>query len=397
MRKVDPKVDEAIQTLNMKDGPSRRKLLTGTGLVSATAAASALLAACSSSGTGTESVTQSAAAAVAGNFPKTPPWQFWFVNHVTTNLFFVPTIFGMGDAAALLGLPKPKWTGSTSSTIATMISAINTAVAAKANGIATTVINSTPTDTSFRTPVANAMNAGIPVVSYNADGPIIKGVAYPGTNRLCYVGQALYLSGQQMGQQIKTLAKPGEVVIFIATPGTANIQPRYDGAASVLTPAGYTVKMVATGASTAVEGPAEKAFLIGSKNITGAFAVDAGSTEELGPTLASLGLAGKIPAGGFDLTPGTLTAINAGQLDFTINQDPYLQGFLPTLYLYLFNLTGGLVSPPNTDTGLSFITKSNVGPYLKYSTTYEGSTGATKPTLVPRSGPIENPIATTST
>lgn len=397
MRKVDPKVDEAIQTLNMKDGPSRRKLLTGTGLVSATAAASALLAACSSSGTGTESVTQSAAAAVAGNFPKTPPWQFWFVNHVTTNLFFVPTIFGMGDAAALLGLPKPKWTGSTSSTIATMVSAINTAVAAKANGIATTVINSTPTDTSFRTPVANAMNAGIPVVSYNADGPIIKGVAYPGTNRLCYVGQALYLSGQQMGQQIKTLAKPGEVVIFIATPGTANIQPRYDGAASVLTPAGYTVKMVATGASTAVEGPEEKASLIGSKNITGAFAVDAGSTEELGPTLASLGLAGKIPAGGFDLTPGTLTAINAGQLDFTINQDPYLQGFLPTLYLYLFNLTGGLVSPPNTDTGLSFITKSNVGPYLKYSTTYEGSTGATKPTLVPRSGPIENPIATTST
>ena len=46
--KFDPKVDEAIQTLNMKDGPTRRKLLTGTGLVSATAAASALLAACSS-------------------------------------------------------------------------------------------------------------------------------------------------------------------------------------------------------------------------------------------------------------------------------------------------------------------------------------------------------------
>ena len=45
MRKVDPKVDEAIQTLNMKDGPTRRRLLAGTGLVSATAAASALLAA----------------------------------------------------------------------------------------------------------------------------------------------------------------------------------------------------------------------------------------------------------------------------------------------------------------------------------------------------------------
>ena len=40
MRKIDPKVDEAIQTLNMKDGPSRRKLLAGTGLVSAAGAAS---------------------------------------------------------------------------------------------------------------------------------------------------------------------------------------------------------------------------------------------------------------------------------------------------------------------------------------------------------------------
>ncbi len=71
---------------------------------------------------------------------------------------------------------------------------------------------------------------------------------------------------------------------------------------------------------------------------------------------------GKIPAGGFDLTPGTLSAIKAGQVNFTINQDPYLQGFLPALYLYMFNLTGGLVLPPDTDTGLSFVTKNNVGP-----------------------------------
>ncbi len=200
-----------------------------------------------------------------------------------------------------------------------------------------------------------------------------------------------------MGQRIKALAKPGEIVIFIATPGTANIQPRYDGAASILQSAGYTVKMVQTGATTSAEGPAEKAFLIGNKNLTGAFAVDAGSTELLGQQLQSTGLAGKIPAGGFDLTPGTLTAIKNGQLDFTINQDPYLQGFLPALYLYLYNLTGGLVLPPDTDTGLSFVTKDNVGPYMSASTTYEGSTGASKPSLVPRTGPIQNPVATTST
>ncbi len=395
-KKIDPVVDEAIETLNMKDGPTRRRLIEGAGLFSATAAASALIAACtsssSSSATPTAGASSSGAAkAVAGNFPKTPPWQFWFVNHVTTNLFFVPTQNGMKDAAALLGLPAPKWGGSTSSSATEMVSYLNTATAAKANGIATTVI----TATSFTTPVKNAMDAGIPVISYNADGVVTNGVPDIGTNRLCYVGQALYNSGVAMGNRIKSLiSSPGEVVIFIATPGSGNIQPRFDGAASVLKPAGFTVKSAATGALTSGEGAAEKAFLTGAKaTLKGAFAVDAGSTQFLGPSLASVGL--KIPAGGFDLTPGTLNAINAGQLNFTIDQNPYLQGFLPVMYLYLFNLTGGLVAPPNTDTGLTFVTKSNVGPYLNTKTSYEGS-ASPPPTLVPRSGPIQNPLATTS-
>ncbi len=114
MRKVDPKVDEAIETLNMKDSPTRRTLLSGAGLVSATAAASALLTACGSS----PSSASSGAKALAGDFPKTPGWQFWFVNHVTTNSFFVPTQYGFADAAALLHLPVPKWGGSTDSVAA---------------------------------------------------------------------------------------------------------------------------------------------------------------------------------------------------------------------------------------------------------------------------------------
>jgi simple sugar transport system substrate-binding protein len=391
MRKVDPKVEEAIETLNMKDGPSRRKLLTGTGLVSATAAASALLAACGSSGSaGTK--TSSAAAATAGNFPKTPKWQFWFVNHVYSNPFFVPTQYGFQDAAALLDIPTPKWGGSAStSSVSQMVSFLNTAIAAKANGIATTVISST----GFTAPVKSAMDAGIPVVSYNADGTVTNGKADIGTNRLCYVGQALYQSGQAMGSRIKSLiSSPGDVVIFIATPGTGNIQPRYDGAKSILEPAGFTVKEIATGAATSGEEAAENSYLLAHKTIKGAFAVDAGSTQFLGPVLAKNGLAGKIPAGGFDLTPGTLTAIKAGQLDFTIDQNPYLQGFLPTLYLYLYQLSGGLLSPPDTDTGLTFVTKDVVSAY-QVSSRFEGSTTAQK--VIGRSGAINNPMGTTST
>jgi simple sugar transport system substrate-binding protein len=399
-KKIDPVVDEAIQRLNMKDGPSRRKLLEGAGLFSATAAASALIAACTSSSTssassGATSASASATAAAAGNFPSTPKWQFWFVNHVYTNTFFVPTQYGFADAAALLDIPTPKWGGSAStSSVAQMVSYLQTAIAAKANGIATTVINST----GFTTPVMDAMNAGIPVVTYNADGTVnSSGVADIGTNRLCYVGQALYLSGQQLGERIKSLVTtPGEIVIFIATPGTGNIQPRYDGAASVLKAAGYTVSEIATGSSTSVELAAEKAYLLGHKGVKGVFAVDAGSTSFIPQAVAGAGLPASTPTGGFDLTPTTLAAIKAGTLDFTINQNPYLQGFLPTLYLYMYNLSGGLVPPPDTDTGLSFVTKTTVDPYLASSSRFEGSTTAQKVIPLP-SGAIQNPIATTST
>jgi len=170
-KKVDPVVNEAIETLNMKEGPTRRRLIEGAGLFSATAAASALIAACtsSSSSSATSTASASATTAAAGNFPKTPAWQFWFVNHVYTNTFFVPTQYGFADAAALLGLPTPKWGGSAStSSVSQMVSFLQTAIAAKANGIATTVINST----GFTTPVQDAMNAGIPVITYNADGTV---------------------------------------------------------------------------------------------------------------------------------------------------------------------------------------------------------------------------------
>jgi simple sugar transport system substrate-binding protein len=377
MRKVDPKVEEAVETLNMKDGPTRRKLLSGTGLISATAAASALLAACSSS-----SSTATAAKAAAGNFPSTPPWKFAFVNHVTTNPFFVPTQYGFEDAAALLGIPKPSWTGSATSNVPQMVSATNAAISAKANGIAVAVISAT----AFTTPVANAMNDGIPVVSYNADG----NTGDPGTNRLAYIGQDLFVSGQALGQKIAAaMPNGGDAVGFIATPGTANIQPRIDGAKQALGASGKNIKFtsVASGAELPQENTTINAYVLAHKaTLKGIFAVDAGSTQTVGQIIAKYNLQSQVASGGFDLTPQTLSAIKAGSLGFTIDQQPYLQGFLPAIYLYMFNLSGGLVNPAETNTGLTFVTKANVGPYQTTTSRYEGSSTAQK--YIKRSGPI---------
>jgi simple sugar transport system substrate-binding protein len=379
MKEVDPKVDEAIQTLNMKDGPTRRKLLTGTGLVSATAAASALLAACSST---SSSGSTSTAKSTAGNFPSTPPWKFTFVCHVTTNPFFVPTQYGLADAAALLGIPKPSFVGSANSSVPEMVSATNAAISSKANGIAVAVISTT----AFKAPVANAMNDGIPVVSYNADG----NVGNPGTNRLAYIGQDLFVSGQALGQRIAaSMPNGGDAVGFIATPGTANIQPRIDGAKQAIQTSGKNINFtsVASGALLPQENTTINAYVLAHKStLKGIFAVDAGSTQTVGQMVKKYNLQGKVASGGFDLTPQTLSAIQGGSLDFTIDQQPYLQGFLPVLALYLFNLSGGLVAPPETNTGLTFVTKANVGPYLNTTSRFEGSSTAQK--YIKRSGPI---------
>jgi simple sugar transport system substrate-binding protein len=383
MREVDPVVDEAIETLNMKDGPTRRRLLRGAGLFSTTAAASALISACTSAST------SSAAGGAASNFPTVPSWQFWFINHVTTNPFFTPTQYGMADAAKLLGLKPPKWEGSTNSVISEMTSAFQQAVAAKADGIAVPVIDAT----AFTAPIKGAMQDGIPVMSYNSDGVYTKGKPVIGSNRLAYVGQSLFVSGQSMGNEIKKLIPGGgEIVIFIATPGTGNIQPRYDGAVSVLG-SSFKVHEIATGAETAQEPPAEKAYLLAHKNIKGAFAVDAGSTEVLGAQLKATGV--KVPSGGFDTLGQTVSNIKSGLMDFTIYQDPYLQGFLPVLYMYLYNLSGGQLVPPDTDTGLTVVTKDNIAQINKSSRFQGGSSG--QQYLARPAGAIKNPMATTST
>jgi simple sugar transport system substrate-binding protein len=186
--------------------------------------------------------------------------------------------------------------------------------------------------------------------------------------------------------------KSGDTAVgFIAQPGSLNIQPRMDGATQALTAAGMKVmfgnKGVDTGASATQEAQTLPAFLQShGSSIQGAFAVDGGDTALLGTSLQKYGLVGKVAAGGFDLEPQTLTAITAGQINFTVDQSPYLQGFLPTLYMYLFQLSGGLVSPPTTDTGLKFVVKSNAGAYTATPSRFEGSTSAQK--YIPHTGAI---------
>ncbi len=377
MSKVDPVVEQAVDTLDL-NRVTRRRLLGGIGLTSASLAASALLAAC----TNNDDKSGDAAAAGAGDFPETPRWRFVFINHVTTNPFFTPTQYGAQDACALLNC-EFQFTGSKDSIVAEMVNATNTAISGKADGIAIAVVDKD----AFQAPVDKALDAGIPVVSYNADGARDD----KGTNRLAYIGQGLYESGFALGQRaIEAGLDSGDVVGFIATPGALNIQPRIDGASDAIKQSGKSLNFTAVGTNADVTRGLSiiDAYAQGHPDLAGMLAVDAGSTQSVGQVAEKYSMRDKglKVAGGFDLVPETLNAINGGSLDFTIDQQPYLQGFLPVLYLYLYKLSGGLMFPSETNTGLLFVTKDNVKPYLDTKTRFEGS--STEQQVVPRSGAI---------
>jgi simple sugar transport system substrate-binding protein len=296
-----------------------------------------------------------------------PGWRFVFVNHAMTNPFFGPARYGIEDAAALLGV-RHEWTGSLRSSVGEMVAAMRKAIRQGADGIAVSIID----PTAFNAPTAEALRRGIPVISYNADGG-------RGNQRLAYVGQDLYQSGLKFGARIAQLVREGDVAIFIATPGQLNIQPRVDGALDAIRDSGkpINVRVVASGVAVGAELERIEATYLRHKGLRGMFAVDAGSTQGVADVMRRHDLHRRgVRAGGYDLLPRTLRSVADGRLDFTIDQQPYLQGFLPIQQLFLHRYSGGLVSPADTNTGLLFVTKRNVKPYVTTASRYEGSSAA---------------------
>ncbi len=361
--------EEAVERLEDLDrgnagrrGFDRRTFLRRTAMTGVAAGSvSTLLTACGSSAS-------SGGGGASGVFGSGKSYKFVFVNHVTTNPFFVPTQYGAADACKLLGCSY-QWTGSESSNVNQMVNALNSAVTGGADGIAVALIDLH----AFNAPVEAALKAKIPVLAYNADAA--------GNARLAYVGQDLFKAGEKMGERIASAVGSGDVALFIATPGAANLQPRIEGAQQAIKASGkpITVHTVATGAAVPAELSTIDAYWVGHPNTKGMYAVDGGSTQSLAQVMQKYSLPGKgIKSGGFDLTEVTQKLLQEGNLEFTIDQQPYLQGFMPVLQLYLYKQSGTLSGLAEVDTGLKFLDKETIGPYVSSKSRYEGTSTEAK-------------------
>ena len=292
-----------------------------------------------------------------GGLPK-KPFKFFFVCHVTLDQFFTPAIYGIQDACAAFGC-QYQWTGSQKNVVSEMVTAMQTAIAEKADGIAVCLVD----PKAFDAATDQAVAAGIPVIAFNADMP-----AGSPNKRAAYVGQPLFQSGYNAAAKwLASVPKGSHVMLEIGVPGSLNTQPRLDGAKQYIKEQGdaWTYDVVDAGPDPASEISRIESYYLSHKDVKGLFGTGGSDTYACGFVSNKYGLAkAGVAVAGFDLFPQTLGFIKSGDVNFTVDQQAYLQGFLPVQQMYLWHLSGGLLGPADTDTSRAYVTKDNIDLYL---------------------------------
>jgi simple sugar transport system substrate-binding protein len=230
--------------------------------------------------------------------------------------------------------------------VAKQVSGINAAIAAGAKVIATSV----PDASALKDPLTKASKKGIEIITVNSGlGAFDTLPTYE-----VHVGQTEDIAGKGAGKQFKK-AGAKKVLIVIHEASNSGLQQRAAGVKSVL--GGANVKVLTI--------PGAKSDIPGTKaKVKAAFNADKKLDSFLGldpdvtiPCISSVPKGTKI--GTFDVG-GAIKEIQAGRMLFAIDQQQYLQGYLPVVFAVLFvsNLnTVGNGQPVLTGPGI--ISKAN--------------------------------------
>jgi simple sugar transport system substrate-binding protein len=234
---------------------------------------------------------------------------------------------------------------------------IDEAISARLDGL----VVSLPDVDGLAPAIRRAVRAGIPVVSINSGSDRFRELGI-----LAHVGQPEYRAGLEAGTR---MAKNGvrDLLCVNQEVGNAGLAERCRGIAAAMRKVHGRSREVGVD----LQHPAESQRRI-------AQAVTTGKTDgilTLGPNgaaaaLAAIeasGLRGQIQLATFDLSPEVLQAVRAKRMLFAVDQQPYLQGYLPIDLLaerarHLLMPARGLIP-----TGPQFVTPANAGRVLALS------------------------------
>ena len=221
--------------------------------------------------------------------------------------------------------------------------------------------------------IKQATAAGIPVVVDNTGLD-----TYLSDGAIGFVGEIPAVSGTNAG---KALLSAGMLHVVCVNTSPQNPVPlqRCEAAESVIKPSGGTMSVLnipladvtnPSAIATDVEG-----YLSSHKSIDGVLSVAAQATPACVTAVQKLGVSASVKVASFDVDLGVLQGIQAGTIQFTTDQQPFLQGYYPILILSQF-VKYGLRPTAPVDTGGFIVTKSNIANYFKVNKTYPGVIGA---------------------
>ncbi len=272
---------------------------------------------------------------------------FHMVTHSDDGVFWSVVKKGAEDAAAALGV-NMVWSPS-SNDPSKQVSDIEAAVAAGSDGIGVSLANPEAV-----TPAAQAaVAAGIPVVTLNS------GIGqYQEIGAITHIGQTELDAGRGAGEFFNELGAT-KLLCAQQEQGNVGLEERCQGAAETFN-GDVATQFVGLDSSPDEQINTIAAALQADADINAVFGVGPNVAVRAVEACAQAGRDCSI--GGVDISEDLIAAIEAGDIDFTIDQQQYLQGYLAIVVLYLnvtnLNTVGG-GSP--VFTGPGFVTTDNVG------------------------------------
>jgi len=234
---------------------------------------------------------------------------------------------------------------------------IQNAIDSKVDGIATTLV----TPEALIPNVKKAVAAGIPVDSFNSGLNF-----YKQAGALTHFSSDEFLAGQQAGQKAKA-AGAKKVLCVIQQAGSVALEDRCRGVKDSF---GSTQNIQVNGADDSAVTSAIQAKLSEDKGINWVITLGAAQALDTIKAIPAAGSSAKV--GTFDLNIDAAQAVQDGTLQFAIDQQPYLQGYLAITQLYLYLKNGNIMGGGKPVlTGPSFVDKSNVDavlPFIKNNT-----------------------------
>lgn len=239
--------------------------------------------------------------------------------------------------------------------IVRQIELLDWAINTNPDGIATTV----PDTGMFSISLKTARKKGIPVIAFNARPAEEDREKTP---YLAYIGMDDYQAGKVAGRHALASGRiKKRAVVAIQQAGHAGLEARHRGIKEVLTPTGVTVDKLDTTTDPDMVHKVMGEYLKNNADVDAIFCLGPSVLHPVGR------LIGKADPGpyicSFDISPTTLELIKSGVVDFTIDQQPYMQSRLAVQLLALKARLN--VSPPDIDTGVGIVDKTNVEAILR--------------------------------